>query len=284
MIRIKVYRFNYKLLVASIIIAIIGLCFALYHCAFAKTEEKISVPIIMYHSILKEGNGEYSITPEVFESDLKKIQENGYQTIVMEDLIQYVYEDKELPPKPIILTFDDGFYNNKEYAVPLLEKYHMKAVISVIGKYTEAFTKTDETNMQYGHLRWKDINQLIQSQTIEFQNHTYHLHKIQNGRKGIMKKKEESIEQYKQTIGGDLEKLQEDFKENTGYLPNTFTYPYGAVSKESEDVLKELGFQASLSCKEGSNQITKNKDCLYGLKRYDRKKGITTEQVFKHIL
>lgn len=71
----------------------------------------------------------------------------------------------------------------------------MKAVISIVGKYTDDFTKTDETNSIYGHLRWKDIKELMQNGKVEFQNHTYNLHKIENGRKGIMKKKSESLEE-----------------------------------------------------------------------------------------
>lgn len=77
--------------------------------------------------------------------------------------------------------------------------------------------------------------------------------------------------------------MQEEFRENTGYVPNTFTYPYGAISKESTDVLKELGFKATLSCKDGINKITKNPECLYELRRYDRQSGISTEKFFENI-
>ena len=69
-------------------------------------------------------------------------------------------------------------------------------------------------------------------------------------------------------------KLQQEFEENTGYIPNTFTYPYGAISKESTELLKKLGFKASLSCKDGVNHITKNPECLYELRRYDRKSNL----------
>ncbi len=62
----------------------------------------------------------------------------------------------------------------------------MKAVISIVGKYTDTFTKTDEANPNYGYLRWKDINELISSNLVEFQNHTFDLHEI-GSRKGCMK-------------------------------------------------------------------------------------------------
>ncbi len=63
--------------------------------------------------------------------------------------------------------------------------------------------------------------------------------------------------------------MQQEFEENTIYIPNTFTYPYGAISKASKDILKKLGFKAILSYKAGINHITKNPESLYELKRYD---------------
>ena len=58
----------------------------------------------------------------------------------------------------------------------------MKAVISIVGQYTDTFSKADEANANYGYLMWKDINELIIDGCVEFQNHTYNLHSIKNGR------------------------------------------------------------------------------------------------------
>lgn len=271
MIKIKIFKLNFKLCIIFLIVILTLSSILIYNTCNAEEKNFIEVPIIMYHSVLKGKSGEYIISPEVFESDMKKINEKGYETVFISDLINYVYEDGELPAKPIVITFDDGFYNNLEYALPILEKYDMKAVISIVGIYTDKFTEADEANSLYGHLRWKDIKDMMQKGNIEFQNHTYDLHKIANGRKGIMKKKNESLEKYESVISNDILKLQQEFEENTGYIPNTFTYPYGAISKESKEILKKLGFKATLSCKDGVNHITKNQECLYELKRYDRK-------------
>lgn len=62
----------------------------------------------------------------------------------MTELINYVYNDASLPEKPIIITFDDGYYNNLSYAVPLLHKYNMKAVVSIVGEYSDRYTESDE--------------------------------------------------------------------------------------------------------------------------------------------
>ncbi|MCI8481826.1 MAG: polysaccharide deacetylase family protein [Clostridia bacterium] len=202
----------------------------------------------------------------------------------MSDLIGYVYDDIPLPQKPVMITFDDGHYNNLGYAVPLLKKYHMKAVISIVGKYTDTFSETDEANLNYSYLRWKDIIALMNSGTIEFQNHTYNLHSTSNGRIGCSKKSYEATETYTNILSTDILALQQKFQENTSYTPTTFTYPFGSISKASFPIIKNLGFKASLSCTSGVNTITKDPNCLYCLKRNNRPNGISTQNFFKKLL
>lgn len=278
-----VSKSHYKIIIVSLVLILLFSFFWIFNYVNADNESYINVPIIMYHSILKSQSGDYIVHPEVLENDLAYISSKGYTTITMTDLINYVYKDTPLPKKPIIITFDDGHYNNLGYAVPLLKKYNMKAVVSIVGKYTDTFSNSDEANLNYGYLRWKDIKQLIDDGTIEFQNHTYNLHSI-GSRKGCMKKKNESLEDYTTLLSQDINKLQKEFINNTNYTPNTFTYPYGAISKESLNIIKTLGFKASLSCNAGVNHITKNKDCLYGLKRNNRPNDISTYLFFKDLL
>lgn len=64
----------------------------------SESNDEVYLPIIMYHSLLKDKNlqNDYTISPDLFEADLKYITENGYTTITVSDLIAYVYEDKDL--------------------------------------------------------------------------------------------------------------------------------------------------------------------------------------------
>lgn len=284
LIYFKVFKLNKKLIATICIITLIISCISINNFVKAQENDYVKVPIIMYHSVLKSQKGDYIVHPDTLENDLKYLQSHGYTTITMTELINYVYNNSPLPEKPIIITFDDGHYNNLGYAVPLLQKYNMKAVISVVGKYTDTYSESNEANLNYSYLRWCDINELINSGNIEFQNHTYDLHKNSNGRKGCMKKYNESYENYKAVLSLDVLKLQEKFKENTNYLPNTFTYPFGGISNDSIEIIKELGFRASLSCTSGINFITKNPDCLFNLKRNNRRGSISTEQFFSKIL
>lgn len=245
--------------------------------------KKVEVPILMYHNIFRSSNGKgnYIISESAFEQDLKFLKDNGYTTIVMKDLIDYVYNNKELPENPIILTFDDGYSNNYLYAFPLLQKYNSKAVLSIIGYYTDLYTKSPDENPAYSHVTWDNVNEMIKSGTVELQNHSYNLHTTDKGRNGTKKKRNESNEEYTKILTDDLKKLQDEFKTNTGYIPNTFTYPFGSVSNASFEIIKELGFKASLSCESGMNKISHDPECLFMLKRYLRTPSKSAESILK---
>ena len=100
-----------------------------------ETDGRVPMPILMYHSVCESGGkqSKFVVSSDAVEEDLKYITENGYTPISSADLIAYVNGDAELPQKPVMLTFDDGYYNNYCYVYPLLKKYNAKAVISIIG-------------------------------------------------------------------------------------------------------------------------------------------------------
>ena len=280
--KIKVIHLSKILLFLTLLVTLLTVGISI---VIANSEDYIEVPIIMYHSILKDPSrsNKYTVTPTVLEEDLKYIKDKGYTTVTITDLISYVYDNKPLPEKPIVLTFDDGHYNNYGYLFPLLEKYDMKAVISIVGSYTDKFTETDEANLNYSYLRWKDIKELMDTGRIEFQNHTYNLHSNTGKRIGTKKIKGETDEHYKNVLEEDILKLQQEFEENTNYIPQCFTYPFGGISNASLDIIKELGFKASLSCEQGINKLTKNPNSLYLLKRYNRPSYISTYNFFQKI-
>lgn len=240
--------------------------------------ESVQVPIIMYHEIKTFKTGRDVITPEEFESDLKYIKENGYNTITMTQLIDYVYEDGTLPEKPIVLTFDDGYLNNYKYALPLLEKYDMVIVLSIIGKNSDDFTAIPDDNLDYSHVTWDQINEMADSGFVEVQNHTYNLHSL-NKRIGCVQMRTESYDEYERILSEDLSKLQNLIYECTGVLPNTFTYPYGRYNDRSDEIVKKLGFKATLTCDYGINVIHRDPDELFGLKRIARAHGTTIKKL-----
>lgn len=235
------------------------------------SENEVFLPIIMYHSLLKDTKlqNDYTISPALFENDLKYLTGNGYTTVTVEDLIDYVYHGKDLPDKCIMLTFDDGYYNNYYYAYPLLKKFKCKAVISPIASMTEKFTQTQDISVTYGHISDDDIKEMVNSGYVEIQNHSYDMHTLAP-RKGVSKKQSESQQEYKNAVTDDITKAQNYLENVIGKKPSCFVYPFGAKSDGTEEIVRELGFVCTLTCTEEPNVITRDKESLFELGRYRR--------------
>ncbi len=243
----------------------------------------VRVPILMYHSILKDpaAAGDYVISPEVLEADLRYLKNNGYTTVLSRDLYAYVTEGKRLPEKPVVITFDDGHANNLLYALPILEKLDMCAVISIVGKYSEQYSASDDHHPSYAYLSWSEINALLESGRIEIANHSYDMHE-QLTRKGTMKKADETQETYTQRLKLDLNETQRLLNENCHTTPIAFTYPFGAVCYDSIETVKEIGFCVTYGCAEQVNYIS-DAASLYCLGRFNRPSGIATEKFMQRI-
>ena len=242
-------------------------------------EPAVKLPILMYHSLTDKASNvnTYTVPQSGFEADLKYLQDNGYTTVLMSEVIDYVDGKGDLPEKPVVLSFDDGFRNNLTIGLPLLEKYNMKAVISVVGSYSEKFAALDDKNPDYAYLDWNDIKALKDSGRIEIDNHSYNMHMLPgtkgntDSRRGAAQKSNEGKESYKKKLTEDVEKTQDMLREFCGIEPLVFTYPYGELCKTSEITLKELGFRATLSCLEMLNYVSVgNTDSLYCMCRFLR--------------
>ena len=141
------------------------------------------VPVFLYHQV----NSLSNITPELFEEHLK---------IIAETKIEYSYIIRIRRGKSsktaVLITFDDGYYDNYKIVFPLLKKYNMKATIflntlyigdkrwgdTVIQKNGTANYKAmkkytalgDGTTEQY--MTWKEIREMYESGLVDFQAHS----------------------------------------------------------------------------------------------------------------
>jgi len=243
-------------------------------------QKEVEVPIIMYHLITEKPKyiGKYGVTPTEVEKDLVYLKENGYTTIVMQDLVNFVERGDRLPKKPIMLTFDDGNSSDYYYLLPLLQKHEMKAVLAIIGEVTDRYTNEIEKNSKakFPNLTWVQVKELHESGLCEIQSHGYNVH----GKLGSGKKKSENITAYQTRLLADLQKLQDACEAHLGHIPNTFVYPLGIVSEGSRQVLENLGMVASLGCEEGISIVRQgDKDCLFKMRRYNRPSGKTVESI-----
>ena len=255
--------------------------------ASVSSQAKTALPVIMYHQVTKKHSktGRYCVLLNQLKEDLEYIKSKGYNTITMTQLINHVYNNERIPDKPIIITFDDGFESIMQYVYPLLNEMNMCAVVSVVGAYADFTEEQNDHNVNYAYLDWDEITKLAKSKCIEIQNHSYNMHIINSERRGVAKCAGEDLDTYKAVFSEDIISFQNKIKKVSGYTPNTFTYPFGAFSKESPDVLKELGFKAALVCEERINYIDReDTEWMYNIGRFNREHSFSTEKFFEKIL
>jgi len=245
--------------------------------------DQIIVPIIMYHALEDTPDNKWEITAAEFESDLQYLRAAGYTAVFMQDLIDFVYNGKPLPQKPIVLSFDDGRSPTINIVLPMLEIYDSRISMAIIGKETDHYTELSKTKniARHPHMTWDDVNIAAESGRVEISCHTYDLH----GKIGAKKRKTESEAAYRKRFIGDLQKFANTLHENANLSTNTLVYPLGAISRMSDDVIKEAGYLASLSCNEKNNMlVVGDYDCLYSLNRFLRPPRKSSENFFSQIL
>lgn len=277
-----------KNVVLSLLCAIMLVCYSV--CSLISQKDVLTVaerdgiklPIVMYHLVLDDNKrlGKFIISPDELKSDMQYLKDNGYSTVVFADLVNYVENGAPLPEKPIMITFDDGYYNNFLIAYPILKEFGFKAVLSVIGIQSEKYSASGERSKYYSHMTWEDIK--ASTDVFEIQNHSYNLHSYGKARNGAGKKKGESSEAYKKMLFDDLSKNQRLIKEKTGIDAYVFTFPFGSMCNDAHAVVKDdLKYKGSLSCEEGINFITHDKECLFKLKRCNRPSGKASAEFFE---
>lgn len=246
--------------------------------------KEISLPVIMYHHISEKPSllGTYVISPEEFENDIKYLKDSGYTSVSAKQLLHYIKKGGAFPEKPVMITFDDGFESFYTYAMPILKKYGFRAVIAVVGSYTDKFTEANDHNVDYSYLTWEEIEEISKCGYVEIANHTYDLHTTALGRNGCSAVCGEDFECYKEKMSKDILRFQKMLERHTGSKTRIFAYPFGFWGEQSDKVLKDFKFDIAFTCSEKVNVISSgfNMRCVG---RFNRPHGIPTWKFFERI-
>lgn len=274
---------NFVLMIISVML-IIAVSFSSIDVLTVFSEQKSDrLPIVMYHQLTDTPSraGRYILTVEQFEKDLIYLKSKGYKTVTVKQLLDYSEGKTDLPSKSVMITFDDGCETLYSYALPLLEKYGFTAIGFVVGALADKYSEINDHNLIYSNLTWEEISKLCSGGVIDIQSHTYNLHDNKNGRSGAEKKKSESLEQYREFLTADTAKMKEKMIKFTGKAPVAIAYPFGSCSKESAEILSDVGLKMAFTCEEKVNIIKKAEtEWLFGLGRYNRPEGISSENFF----
>lgn len=90
------------------------------------------IPVLAYHRVGYTRDN-LTVTPERLKADFKVLQQEGYCTISLEQFQNFLDDRNiDMPAKPILITFDDGYLDNYQNAYPILKRYGMIATFFII--------------------------------------------------------------------------------------------------------------------------------------------------------
>ncbi|MGW8224724.1 MAG: polysaccharide deacetylase family protein [Anaerolineales bacterium] len=126
----------YKRIYLGLLVILIGMFVSMLDISEvrAASEDSVTVPILLYHSIPIQSspNERYKVSTEHFEQQMQQLYEWGYSTINIETLVAHLYQGKSLPPRPIVITFDDGYEDIFENAFPIMERYGFTGTVYIV--------------------------------------------------------------------------------------------------------------------------------------------------------
>lgn len=260
---------------------IVCFLFALFlMCPAAAAGESRDLPVVMYHHISADPAraGDYIVTPDILEGDLRYIAEHGYTAVSVGEILDYCAGRGGLPEKPILITFDDGQQSVLTYALPLLEKYDMCAVAAVVGAYCDAEETAPARDPEYSYLTWDEVAELAASGRFDIASHTQDMHRDTWPRRGCLPNPGESTEAYAAALGSDLAAVDAKIEAAAGSRPLAFAYPFGFHSDQTEELLAQHGYQLTLTCENRINDL--NSGAL-DLGRYNRSAHADRAAFFK---
>ena len=190
------------------------------------------VPILMYHRIGNEGEDIWWVRVEDFEAHLRFLREQGYRSILPSDLVAHRRWGKPLPPKPIVLTFDDGYLNSLQNAEPLLKKYGFRGIVYLVtGKIAD--DARDRQAMEGTPLlTWPEVRAMRRRGTLTFGGHTRSHANLAA-----------LPDPYPEIRG-----CYTDIRRKGGFRPDAFCYPNGEYRPETLRAVRRAGFTTAVTC------------------------------------
>lgn len=190
----------------------------------------LKVPILMYHYISQPPADadvyrvDLSVTPDNFRQQLAWLRDNGYTAIDYYDLSLAIVGHIELPEKPVLLTFDDGYLDNYTAAFPLLQEYGYKGTFFIVTDFVDLGRE--------GYMTWPMIEELSRAgHRIEPHSRT-HPDLRDKDRDGLI---------------WELLGSQQTIAAHIGYTPRYFCYPGGDYNAETIQLLRELEYWGAVT-------------------------------------
>ena len=228
------------------------------------------VPILVFHSVRPRGapmegaRGELTLEAEVFDRGLAELRASGCTAIRCAQLFDHLQHGAPLPPRPVLLTFDDGWRDTWTVATPILARHGFVATLFVATDLLERDHAPGIGGVT-GYLAAHELRTLALQGTFEVQAHSAS-HAIlaraatQSGERltwfGERAPGEDEATQ-RERIAADLRRCRARIAELCGTAPDFLAWPGGGVSKVGLDVaLREVGFKATFLTEQWAAEVT----------------------------
>ncbi len=189
--------------------------------------EKLNLPILVYHIVRPSYPGDsravraIALTPETFGAEMKYLRTAGYHVVHFGDLEAYFKTGAPLPPKPIILSFDDGWSDQFAYAFPILKAYG----------YTATFFVFTNAIGHRGFLSWNELRQLLAA-GMTIGDHT-RSHPYLTGISSST------------VLWNEIDGSKKLLEKQLGVSINEFAYPFGAYNTAIQTLVKKAGYASA---------------------------------------
>lgn len=194
----------------------------------------------MYHSIsaaAKPKFREFTVPVSVFTEQMKYLHDNGYAPISVAQFIEgRTQNDRVLPERPVIITFDDGFADFFTAAFPVLQQFKFPATLFIVTGYVGGTSRwlRHEGEMARRMLTWDQVRE-IDRYGIECGGHS-HLHR--------------QLDIVSETVAAnEIERSKKLLEDHLGKQVGSFAYPHGYYSAVTKRLVKKAGYTSACTVK-----------------------------------
>ena len=191
------------------------------------------VPILCYHHIIDAAKAtrEYDVTVAQFKAQMKILADSGYHTILPDQLYDYLVYGKDLPSKPVMLTYDDTDIEQFTVAKPEMDKYNFKGVYFIM-------------TISIGRPRYMNKDQIKQ---LSDEGHAIASHTWRHDRVDKYLTTPHMDRDMKKMVDNDwdlqLVEKRKQLEDITGKSIHYFAYPFGIWSQVGIPELRSRGFK-----------------------------------------
>lgn len=214
----------------------------------------------------------YAVDTGTLTSIFSWLQANGYNVIRFSDIVESRTGGKPLPPRAVLLTFDDGFKSHYTKVLPLLKQFNYTAVMGLVTSWIDTPADTgirlsDKLVVPRDtFMNWDDVRELARSGHVELGCHTHDLHHgaIANPQGNELpaatahlylkdQQRYETDEEFETRVHGDLNRCIEQVRAQTGVTIRTMVWPYGAENQPVRKIASKLGMPTQFTLESGPN-------------------------------